>query len=48
MSGNGILEGTTPIAEAYTGHQFGYFMLGDGRAVLLGDYFQTVKDMIYS
>ena len=22
MSGNGILEGTTPIAEAYAGHQF--------------------------
>ena len=38
MSGNGILEGTTPIAEAYAGHQFGYFtMLGDGRAVLLGE-----------
>lgn len=39
LSGNGILEGTTPIAQAYAGHQFGYFtMLGDGRAVLLGEY----------
>lgn len=38
LSGNKILEGTTPIAEAYAGHQFGYFtMLGDGRAVLLGE-----------
>ncbi len=38
LSGNKILEGTTPIAQAYAGHQFGYFtMLGDGRAVLLGE-----------
>ena len=38
LSGNRILEGTTPIAQAYAGHQFGYFtMLGDGRAVLLGE-----------
>jgi len=39
LSGNKILEGTTPIAQAYAGHQFGYFtMLGDGRAILLGEY----------
>lgn len=39
LSGNKILEGTTPISQAYCGHQFGYFtMLGDGRAVLLGEY----------
>lgn len=38
LSGNHILEDTIPIAEAYAGHQFGYFtMLGDGRAVLLGE-----------
>ncbi len=38
LSGNQVLEDTTPIAEAYAGHQFGYFtMLGDGRAVLLGE-----------
>ena len=38
LSGNGILEGTTPISQAYAGHQFGHFtMLGDGRAVLLGE-----------
>lgn len=39
LSGNEVLEGTTPIAQAYAGHQFGYFnRLGDGRAVLLGEY----------
>lgn len=38
LIGNKIVEGTTPIAQAYAGHQFGYFtMLGDGRAVLLGE-----------
>lgn len=39
LAGNKILEGSTPIAQAYAGHQFGYFtMLGDGRAILLGEY----------
>ncbi|MDO5518999.1 MAG: YdiU family protein [bacterium] len=39
FSGNKIPKGSTPIAQAYAGHQFGYFtMLGDGRAVLLGEY----------
>ena len=39
LSGNKILDGTTPISQAYAGHQFGYFtILGDGRAVLLGEY----------
>ncbi|WP_310602341.1 protein adenylyltransferase SelO [Anaerosporobacter sp.] len=39
LAGNRIVEGTTPIAQAYAGHQFGHFtMLGDGRAVLLGEY----------
>ena len=38
LAGNRIPEGTTPIAQAYAGHQFGHFtMLGDGRAVLLGE-----------
>lgn len=45
LSGNKILEGSTPIAEAYAGHQFGYFtMLGDGRAVLLGEYISKLGD----
>ncbi len=38
LSGNSLPEGSIPIAQAYAGHQFAYFtMLGDGRAVLLGE-----------
>lgn len=38
LAGNRISEGTLPLAQAYAGHQFGHFaMLGDGRAVLLGE-----------
>jgi len=38
LSGNSFPEGATPIAQAYSGHQFGYFTtLGDGRAVLIGE-----------
>lgn len=38
LSGNQIPEGASPLAQAYAGHQFGHFtMLGDGRAVLLGE-----------
>ena len=38
FSGNVLPDGAEPIAQAYAGHQFGYFtMLGDGRAVLLGE-----------
>ncbi|UOQ95723.1 YdiU family protein [Halobacillus shinanisalinarum] len=38
VTGNQIPEGALPIAQAYAGHQFGNFtMLGDGRAVLLGE-----------
>src|SRR5690606_5882189 len=38
LAGNKIPEGAAPIAQAYAGHQFGHFtMLGDGRAVLLGE-----------
>ena len=39
FSGNFIPEETNTIAQAYAGHQFGNFtMLGDGRAVLLGEH----------
>lgn len=39
FSGNQIPEGAEPIAQAYAGHQFGYFtILGDGRAILLGEH----------
>jgi uncharacterized protein YdiU (UPF0061 family) len=38
FSGNKIPGGAEPLAQAYAGHQFGYFtMLGDGRAILLGE-----------
>lgn len=38
FAGNQIPEGAMPLAQAYAGHQFGHFnMLGDGRAVLLGE-----------
>jgi len=38
LAGNQIPEGALPLAQAYAGHQFGHFtMLGDGRAVLLGE-----------
>jgi uncharacterized protein YdiU (UPF0061 family) len=39
FSGNVLPNDTTTIAQAYAGHQFGHFtMLGDGRAVLLGEH----------
>ncbi len=38
FSGNALPAHAQPIAQAYAGHQFGHFaMLGDGRAVLLGE-----------
>ena len=39
FSGNKIPKDIKTIAQAYAGHQFGHFtMLGDGRAVLLGEH----------
>ncbi|OAB47420.1 protein adenylyltransferase SelO [Paenibacillus antarcticus] len=39
FAGNSIPEDAQPLAQAYAGHQFGNFtMLGDGRAVLLGEH----------
>ncbi len=39
LAGNAMPEGAEPIAQAYSGHQFGHFSpsLGDGRAILLGE-----------
>lgn len=39
FSGNRVPPGIEPLAMAYAGHQFGYFVpqLGDGRAILLGE-----------
>ena len=39
FSGNSLPNGANTIAQAYAGHQFGHFtMLGDGRAVMLGEH----------
>ncbi|MBZ2190105.1 YdiU family protein [Alcanivorax sp. JB21] len=36
LGGNTVPAGSTPLAQAYAGHQFGHpNMLGDGRAILL-------------
>lgn len=38
LGGNVSIPSSSPLAQAYAGHQFGNFtMLGDGRAVLLGE-----------
>lgn len=38
FSGNQLPPGAAPLAQAYAGHQYGYFTtLGDGRAILLGE-----------
>ncbi len=39
LTGQGVPEGATPVAQAYAGHQFGAYSprLGDGRALLLGE-----------
>ncbi len=39
LAGSVAPEGSTPVAMAYSGHQFGSFspVLGDGRALLLGE-----------
>ncbi|MCL2203442.1 MAG: YdiU family protein [Defluviitaleaceae bacterium] len=38
FAGTDLPSGSVPIAQAYAGYQFGHFtMLGDGRAVLLGE-----------
>ncbi|MBI5329804.1 MAG: YdiU family protein [Betaproteobacteria bacterium] len=39
FSGNALPAGAQPIAQAYSGHQFGHFspQLGDGRALLIGE-----------
>ena len=39
LAGNEAPEGSSPVAQAYAGHQFGGFSprLGDGRALLVGE-----------
>src|SRR5918997_5660911 len=39
FAGQELPDASPPIAQAYAGHQFGHFtMLGDGRAILLGEH----------
>ena len=45
FSGNILPKGSNSIAQAYAGHQFGHFtMLGDGRAVLIGEHLSKKKE----
>ena len=38
FAGNELPDGSSPLAQAYAGHQYGHFTgLGDGRAILLGE-----------
>ena len=47
FAGNKIPEGAEPLAQAYAGHQFGYFtMLGDGRAILLGEQITPTHERV--
>lgn len=39
FAGQDLPNASKPIAQAYAGHQYGHFtMLGDGRAILLGEH----------
>jgi serine/tyrosine/threonine adenylyltransferase len=43
LAGNAVPDGVTTVAQAYAGHQFGGYSprLGDGRALLLGEFVAT-------
>ncbi len=46
LSGNKLIPNTKPLAMVYSGHQFGVYnpQLGDGRGLLLGDFFNEEGD----
>ncbi|RYD02156.1 hypothetical protein N752_27275 [Desulforamulus aquiferis] len=47
LAGNRAPEGSMPLAQAYAGHQFGYFtLLGDGRALLLGEQITPLGERV--
>lgn len=47
LTGNLLMNGSEPIAQAYAGHQFGHFnILGDGRAILLGEHITPNKQRV--
>ena len=43
LVGDAEVEGASPVAQAYAGHQFGFLspLLGDGHALLLGEVLDT-------
>ena len=47
FAGQDLPAGSQPIAQAYAGHQFGGFtILGDGRAILLGEHRTPVGRLV--
>lgn len=48
LVGTHVPGGTTPVAQAYAGHQFGSYspLLGDGRALLLGEITDTTGRLV--
>lgn len=47
LAGNTVPAGATPLAQAYAGHQFGGFsMLGDGRAIVLGEHIAPAGERV--
>lgn len=47
LSGGAASNSKKSIAQAYAGHQFGHFtMLGDGRALLLGEHLTPSKERV--
>ena len=48
LAGNSLLDGSEPIATVYAGHQFGQYnpQLGDGRAILLGEWEKPGGDIV--
>lgn len=47
FAGNAVPAGTDTFAQAYAGHQFGGFsMLGDGRALMIGEHMTPSGDRV--
>ncbi|MFP1527559.1 protein adenylyltransferase SelO family protein [Escherichia coli] len=48
LGGETLLPGMSPLAQVYSGHQFGVWagQLGDGRGILLGE--QQLADAHYN
>ena len=48
IAGNKVIKGSIPLSHRYGGYQFGYWarQLGDGRAILLGEYVNAKGSLI--